>query len=218
MATYLKDFESEEQIQNAAKQAGDVRPGDLRYKDLNGDGIINSNDQTAIGYGSVPRIVYGLNFGGGYKGFDVSLFFQGIALVDFNYAGGFGTTPFSQGASYGNMYTTVNDRWTPENPNPNAFYPRLSTNQDQTTNYYTSTHWIKRADYIRLKQAELGYTFKDNSFLDRYAVQKLRVFLSGTNLFTLSPWKYWDPELGDGRGAAYPNISVYNVGVRFNFQ
>ena len=211
-------FESEEQIQNAAKQAGDVRPGDLRYKDLNGDGIINSNDQTAIGYGSVPRIVYGLNFGGGYKGFDVSLFFQGTALVDFNYAGGFGTTPFSQGASYGNMYTTVNDRWTPENPNPNAFYPRLSTNQDQTTNYYTSTHWIKRADYIRLKQAELGYTFKDNSFLDRYAVQKLRVFLSGTNLFTLSPWKYWDPELGDGRGAAYPNISVYNVGVRFNFQ
>ena len=211
-------FENEEQIQNSAVQSGDVRPGDLRYKDLNGDGVINSNDQTAIGYGSIPRIVYGINFGGGYKGFDISLFFQGTALVDFNYAGGFGTTPFSQGANYGNMYKTINDRWTPENPNPDAFYPRLSTNQDQTTNYYTSTHWIKRADYIRLKQAELGYTFVDNSFLDKYAIQKLRVFFSGTNLFTISPWKYWDPELGDGRGAAYPNISVYNVGVRFNFQ
>ncbi len=210
-------FESDEQIQNAAKQSGDVRPGDLRYKDLNGDGVINSNDQTAIGYGNVPRIVYGLNFGGGFKNFDISLFFQGTALVDFNYGGGFGTTPFSQGANYGNMYKTVLDRWTPENPNPNAFYPRLSTNQDQTTNYYTSTHWVKRADYLRLKQAEIGYTFTENSFLDKYAIQKLRVFMSGTNLFTLSPWKYWDPELGDGRGAVYPNISVYNVGVRFNF-
>lgn len=211
-------FESEEQIQNSAQQSGDVRPGDLRYKDLNGDGIINGDDQTAIGYGSTPRIVYGLSFGGGYKGFDISLFFQGTAMVDFNYASGFATNPFSQGASYGNMYTTVNDRWTPENPNPNAFYPRLSTNQDQTTNYYTSTHWIKRADYLRLKQVEIGYTFKANSFLDRYAVKKLRVFMSGNNIFTLSPWKYWDPELGDGRGAAYPNTSVYNVGVRFNFQ
>ncbi|MBJ7882132.1 SusC/RagA family TonB-linked outer membrane protein [Gelidibacter salicanalis] len=211
-------FESEEQIANAAVQSGDVRPGDLRYKDLNGDGLINSNDQTAIGYGSVPQIVYGLSFGGGFKGFDISLFFQGTALVDFNYAGGFGTTPFSQGANYGNMYATVNDRWTPENPNPNAFYPRLSTNQDQTTNYYTSTHWVERADYIRLKQAEIGYTFEDNSFLNKYAIQKVRLFLSGTNLFTISPWKHWDPELGDGRGAAYPNISVYNVGLRFNFQ
>ena len=109
-------FENEEQIQNSAVQSGDVRPGDLRYKDLNGDGVINSNDQTAIGYGSIPRIVYGINFGGGYKGFDISLFFQGTALVDFNYAGGFGTTPFSQGANYGNMYKTINDRWTPENP------------------------------------------------------------------------------------------------------
>lgn len=211
-------FESEDEIANAANQSGDVRPGDLRYKDLNGDGVINSNDQTAIGYGSTPRIVYGLNFGGGYKGFDISLFFQGTGMVDFNYAGGFGTTPFSQGANYGNMYSKVEDRWTPENPNPDAFYPRLSTNQDQTTNYYTSTHWIKRADYLRLKQAEFGYTFQDNNFLDRYAIKKLRIFTSGTNLFTISSWDFWDPELGDGRGATYPNISVYNVGVRFNFQ
>lgn len=211
-------FESEEQIANAAIQTGDVRPGDIRYKDLNGDGVINSDDQTAIGYGSVPRIVYGLNFGGGYKGFDISLFFQGTALVDFNYASGFGTTPFSQGANYGNMYSKVLDRWTPENPDPNAFYPRLSSNQDQTTNYYTSTHWIERADYLRLKQAEFGYTFRENSFLDRYAIKNLRIFASGTNLFTLSAWDFWDPELGDGTGARYPNISVYNVGVRFNFQ
>lgn len=210
-------FESENEIENSASQAGDVRPGDIKYKDLNGDGVINSNDQTAIGYGSVPRVVYGVNFGGGFKGFDVSLFFQGTGLVDFNYSSGFGTTPFPEGATYGNLYSKFEDRWTPENPDPNAFYPRLSTNQDQTTNYYTSTRWIQRADYIRLKQAELGYTLSQNNFLGNYAIQNLRIFISGTNLFTISPWEFWDPELGDGRGAVYPNITAYNVGLRINF-
>jgi TonB-linked SusC/RagA family outer membrane protein len=210
-------FESQSEIDNAAIQSGDVRPGDIRYKDLNGDGIINSDDQTGIGYGAVPRIVYGLNFGGGFKGFDISLFFQGAALVDFSYQGGFGTTSFSQGPSYGNMYTTVKDRWTPENPNPNAFYPRLSTNQDITTNYYTSTWWTKRADYIRLKSAEIGYNF-DNDFLSKVAVKRLRVFANGTNLLTFSKWKLWDPELGDSRGASYPNITTFNMGLRANFQ
>ncbi|MCM4169386.1 TonB-dependent receptor P3 [Arenibacter antarcticus] len=211
-------FETEDEIGNAATQAGDIRPGDIRYKDLNGDGVINSNDQTAIGYGSIPKIVYGLSFGGGFKGFDISLFFQGTGLVDFNYSSGFATTPFPEGATYGNMYSMMLNRWTPENPNPDAFYPRLSTSRDVTTNYYTSTWWIKRADYLRLKQAEIGYSFTNNRFLNKYAIQKLRVFTSGTNLFTLTPWKHWDPELGDGRGAVYPNISTYNIGLRINFQ
>lgn len=210
-------FQTQEEVDNAAVQSGDVRPGDIRYKDLNGDGVINSNDQTGIGYGAVPRIVYGLSFGGGYKKFDISLFFQGAGLVDFNYAGGYATTPFSQGPSYGNMYTTVNDRWTPDNPNPRPFYPRLSTNQDITTNYYTSTWWTQRADYIRLKSAEIGYNF-DNKFLSKVAVKRLRIFANGTNLLTFSKWKLWDPELGDGRGASYPNITTYNIGLRANFQ
>lgn len=211
-------FQTQEEIENAPIQSGDVRVGDIRYKDLNGDGIINSNDQTAIGYGDVPRIVYGLSFGAGFAGFDLSLFFQGVGMVDFNYASGYATTPFSQGATYGNMYKQVLDRWTPDNPNPRPFYPRLSTNQDVTTNYYTSTWWIKRADYLRLKQAEFGYTFTDNAFLKRIAIQRLRLYTNGTNLLTLSPWKFWDPELGDGRGAVYPNTTVFNFGIRANFQ
>jgi len=210
-------FQSQDEIANAALQSGDVRVGDIRYKDLNGDGLINSNDQTAIGYGATPRIIYGLNFGGGFKGFDLALFFQGAALVDFNYASGFGTTPFSQGSSYGNMYSQVLDRWTPTNPNTRPFYPRLSTNQDATTNYYTSTWWIQRADYLRLKSAELGYTFK-GSWLEKAAIKKVRVFANGTNLLTITKWKFWDPELGDGRGASYPNITTYNIGLRANFQ
>ncbi|GAA4798552.1 TonB-dependent receptor [Olivibacter ginsenosidimutans] len=211
-------FNDQDEIDNAAIQSGDVRPGDIRYKDLNGDGIINSNDQTAIGYGPTPRIVYGLSLGGGIKGFDLSLFFQGVGMVDFNYAGGYATTPFSQGATYGNMYKQVLDRWTPDNPSQDAFYPRLSTNQDATTNYYTSTHWVQRADYLRLKQAEIGYSFMDKKFLDKLAIKKLRLYLNGTNLFTISPWKFWDPELGDGRGAVYPNMTTYNFGLRANFQ
>ncbi|WP_165500473.1 TonB-dependent receptor [Pedobacter psychroterrae] len=210
-------FQSQEEVDNAAIQSGDVRPGDIRYKDLNGDGLINSDDQTGIGYGAVPRIIYGLNFGGGYKKFDISLFFQGAGLVDFSYQGGFGTTPFSQGPSYGNMYTSINDRWTPDNPNPRPFYPRLSTNQDITTNYYSSTWWVQRADYIRLKSAEVGYNF-DNKFLSKVAIKRLRIFANGTNLLTFSKWKLWDPELGDGRGASYPNITTYNMGLRANFQ
>ncbi|MFL9484170.1 TonB-dependent receptor [Chitinophagaceae bacterium LWZ2-11] len=210
-------FKDQNEIDNAPKQSGDVRPGDIRYKDLNGDGIINSNDQTAIGYGSIPRIIYGLSFGGGFKGFDVSLFFQGAAMVDFNYAGGNGTIPFPNGNTYGNPYATMLDRWTVANPNQNALYPRLSTNQDNSQNYLVSTHWIQRADYIRLKSAELGYTF-NNKFLKSASIRTLRIYTNGTNLWTLSKWKFWDPELGDGNGASYPNITTYNIGLRVNFQ
>ncbi|HTM98562.1 MAG TPA: TonB-dependent receptor [Pedobacter sp.] len=213
----LNYFKDQNEINNSPKQAGDVRPGDIRYKDLNGDGIINNLDQTAIGYGATPRIVYGLSFGGGFKGFDVSVFFQGAGMVDFNYAGGNGTTPFPNGNTYGNPYATMLDRWTEANPNQNALYPRLSTNQDNSQNYLASTHWIKSADYIRLKSAEIGYTF-DSKMLEKAAIKRLRVFMNGTNLFTISKWKFWDPELGDGNGASYPNITTYNIGLRANFK
>lgn len=211
-------FSDSTEILASPSQAGDVRPGDIKYKDLNGDGIINSYDQTAIGFGAVPRMLYGLNFGFGYRGFDLSLFFQGAGLVDFNYASGFGTTPFSEGATYGNMYNMVTDRWTGDtkSSNPRPFYPRMSTNQTITTNYQTSTWWIKRADYVRLKNAEIGYNFSART-LKRFAVSKMRIYVNGTNLFTKSRWNIWDPELGDGRGTSYPNTTMYNVGFRISF-
>jgi TonB-linked SusC/RagA family outer membrane protein len=211
-------FNDSSEILTSPLQSGDVRPGDIKYKDLNGDGIINAYDQTAIGFGAVPRILYGLNFSFGYRGFDLSLFFQGAGLVDFNYASGFGTTPFSEGATYGNMYSMLTDRWTADTKtsNPRPFYPRLSTNQTITTNYQTSTWWIKRADYIRLKNAELGYNFGLKA-LKKFAVSRMRVYVNGTNLFTKSRWKIWDPELGDGRGTSYPNTTMYNVGFRISF-
>lgn len=211
-------FKSDDEITNSATQAGDVRVGDIKYKDLNGDGVINSYDQQAIGYGDTPLIIYGLTIAAGYKGFDMSLFFQGAGLVDLNMSSGFGTTPFTNGATYGNIYETMLDRWDPNNPDKKTTYPRLSTNADQTTNYYTSNWWLKRSDYIRLKQAEIGYNFTKNTFLNKISINKLRVFVSGTNLFTKSDWKLWDPEIGDGRGITYPNTRVFNLGLRVNFQ
>jgi hypothetical protein len=214
-------FKDSAEIMASPNQPGDVRPGDIKYKDINGDGVINSYDQVPIGYGSIPRIVYGLNFAFGYKDFDLSLFFQGVGQVDFNYSGGFATTPFSQGATYGNLYSVATDRWTPDygknGGSAKPFYPRMSTNQDITTNYATSTWWIKRADYIRLKSAELGYNFSVKA-LKKFSVSKMRLFVNGTNLFTRSRWKFWDPELGDGRGTAYPNTTNYNVGFRVSFK
>ena len=211
-------FKTDEQIANSATQPGDVRVGDIRYKDLNGDGIINSMDQTAIGYGDVPLLTYGLTLGGGYKGFELSMFFQGVGMVDMNYASGYAVTPFSQGKTFGNMYEYVTDRWDPENPDKETLYPRLSTNETVTTNYYTSTWWLKRADFLRLKQAELGYNFSNKTFLDKLSISNLRLYVNGTNLFTISPWKFWDPEMGDGRGVAYPNTRVFNLGMRINFK
>jgi len=211
-------FKSDEEIASSARQTGDVRVGDIRYRDLNGDGLINADDQQAIGFGSTPAIIYGLTLATGYKGFDMSLFFQGAGMVDLNMGSGFGITPFPNGATYGNVYETMLDRWDPNNPDKKTLYPRLSTNSDQTTNYYTSTWWLKKADYLRLKQVEIGYNFSQKDFLKRLSVSKMRIFANGMNLFTISNWDLWDPEIGDGRGVTYPNTRVFNLGLRVNFQ
>lgn len=210
-------FESEEEIADSPVQAGDVRPGDIRYQDLNDDGIINTYDQRAIGYGPVPQIMYGLNVGAGIKRFEVVLFFQGAGLVDFMYSGGEGTNPFFDGPTRGNLYDMALDRWTPENPSQDVFYPRMSTREDITTNYYGSTWWLFRSDYIRLKNAEIAYNF-DMTNLKKVGMKNLRVYLNATNLVTFSPWKIWDPELGDGRGTSYPNTTTFNIGLRASFQ
>lgn len=211
-------FKSDEEIATSPLQTGDTRIGDIKFKDLNGDGIINAADQRAIGYGDTPLIIYGLTLTGGYRGFDMSLFFQGAALVDLNMAGGYGVTPFPTGATYGNLYETILDRWDPNDPDRKTLYPRLNTSEYPNMNYNQSTWWVKRADYLRLKQAEIGYNFTDKAFLKRLAIQRFRIFANGTNLFTISDWTLWDPEIGDGRGLNYPNTRVFNLGLRVNFQ
>src|SRR5690606_4818967 len=113
-------FESEEEIQNSASQAGDVRPGDIRYQDLNEDGLINSFDQKAIGYGSVPQMVCVVNLSAGLKRFELTLFCPGSAMSDLTYSSGPATQPFCEGATIGNLSTEALDRWTPDSPEQNA--------------------------------------------------------------------------------------------------
>ncbi|GAA4801683.1 TonB-dependent receptor [Olivibacter ginsenosidimutans] len=207
-------FTSEEEIENSAVQSGNEKPGDIKFKDINGDGQINLADEMPIGYGSVPEMVYGFGFTAGYKGFSVGAFFQGISNVDI-LLNGEGFVPFQQGVSRGNLLSEITDRWTPENPNPNAFYPRLAEG-DETYNYRTSTWWVKNGRYLRLKTLELSYTVPE-SWFKRYGIKNARIYLLGYNVLTLSPFKLWDVELGDGRGTVYPQLKNFSLGLDFKF-
>jgi len=207
-------FTSEEEIENSAVQSGNEMPGDIKFKDINGDGQINLADEMPIGYGAVPEMVYGFGFTAGYKGFSIGAFFQGISNVDI-LLNGEGFVPFQQGVSRGNLLREITDRWTPENPNPDAFYPRLAEG-DETYNYRTSTWWVKNGRYLRLKTLELSYTVPDIWF-KRYGIKNARIYLLGYNVFTFSPFKLWDVELGDGRGTVYPQLKNFSLGLDFKF-
>jgi TonB-linked SusC/RagA family outer membrane protein len=217
-------FESDEEINKWAKQTGTAKVGDIKYADLNGDGVINNFDVSRVDANGTPKMMYGMNIAFGYKGFDIGVFIQGTGKVWLLYGAGDGTLPFNNGANSPNLYAMVKDRWTPDNPNSNAFYPRLSSNLDPNANYLASNWWLHPADFIRLKSAELGYTLPAG-MLRRNRIRNLRVFVNGTNLLTISKWKYWDPELNDTgtssttvtRGGFYPNIKAYNVGARVTF-
>lgn len=207
-------FTSEEEIENSPVENGDVRPGDLKFKDINGDGKIDSYDMVPIGYGDVPEIVYGVGFTLRYRAFSLSGLFQGVGNVDISLSGQ-GFQPFQQGLSSGNLLSNITDRWTPDNPNPNAFYPRLSAGT-LNDNYESSTWWLKNGRYLRLKNAQFSWSLP-KPFLNRIHLQSANVFLEGVNILTFTPFKLYDVELGDGRGAAYPNSKSYAIGFGFQF-
>ncbi|TDE18302.1 TonB-dependent receptor [Dyadobacter psychrotolerans] len=207
-------FETEEEIKSHATQVGSVLPGDVKYKDINGDGKIDAFDEMPIGFGAIPEIVYGFGLTLGYKNFSLAGFFQGIGNVDI-LLGGEGFVPFQQGGNRGNLLSEITDRWTPENPNQDAFYPRL-TFGDENMNYRTSTRWVQNGRYLRLKSLELAYKFPQHWF-KAIGVKNSRIYLLGYNVLTFSKFKMWDVELGDGRGAAYPNLTSFNAGIDFNF-
>lgn len=207
-------FKDQDEIDNAPVHNGVVMPGDVRFKDMNGDGLINSNDQVPIGIGSLPEIVYGFGMNAAYKGFDIGLFFQGADNVDI-FLSGEGFMPFAQGGTRGNLYSNITDRWTPDNPNPNAFYPRLSFGSNND-NYNASDFFLKDGRYIRLKTGQFGYTFP-KKWLQGIGVKNLRVFFLGTNLLTFSPFKLWDVELGEGRGSGYPLPKAFSFGTNIRF-
>tara|TARA_B100000953_G_scaffold80975_1_gene66003 strand:- start:4531 stop:7605 length:3075 start_codon:yes stop_codon:yes gene_type:complete len=199
-------------------QFGQIQPGDIKYSDLNGDGQIDAFDRKVIGDGDVPALTYGFGITAIYKGFDASLFFQGQSFSD-RFIGGYGIRPFIGDGGEGNIYTTSLDRWTTENNDAYATYPRLSFSASgigQTNNNQNSTWWLRDIDFLRLKTAEVGYTFKE-TFSKKFGVDDFRIYMRATNLFTLSKFDLWDPELNTNNGGRYPNISVVSLGGTFQF-
>jgi TonB-linked SusC/RagA family outer membrane protein len=213
-------FVDEREVANSPEQWGDPIAGDIKYRDINGDGKISALDQVPIGYPTVPEITYGFGLTAGYKGFDASFFFQGSARRSFWLNVGT-IQPFMDGNAGDGLIgqnavimPIVNSYWSESNRDPYAFWPRLS-NYSIENNIQTSTWYMHDASFIRLKSAEIGYTLPER-LAKKILMSNLRVYVSGTNLLRWSPFTFWDPEMG-GNGLGYPLQRVFNVGVNIGF-
>lgn len=193
---------------------GPVRPGDIRYKDINDDGKITDLDRCQIGGTEDPQIVYGFGANVRYKNFDLGFFLQGNAKTG-RMLGGNSFLPGSAKGAMGNIYSNVDDRWTIENPRQDVFWPRLA-NYDHANNKQSSTWWLKDMSMLRLKNIEIGYNFS-NSLLKKINIQSARLFANGNNLLTFSGFKLWDPELGSNNGFKYPIMKSVSIGLDINF-
>ncbi len=213
-------FVDEREVANSPTQFGKVMGGDLKYRDVNDDGMISTLDQVPIGHPTVPEINYGFGTTIGYKGFDFSFFFQGSARQSFWLNTG-NIQPFIDGddgdgliGQNAVLQAIANDYWSESNRNPYAFWPRLST-YGITNNNQTSTWWMQDASFLRLKSAEFGYTIPKR-LAEKLFMTNCRVYLSGTNLLCWSHFKLWDPEMA-GNGLGYPLQRVINIGLNVNF-
>ena len=213
-------FQSNEEIASAALTTYEVKPGFIRYKDLNGDGVINFADRTWIGRSPIPEVIAGLNLSASYKNLSVSAFFQGATRTDLMLTGeylgaGFSdgtffTQPFKWGAN--TPYFILENTWQKEGDITE--FPRLTTITPFNNNLSTD-FWKRDASYIRLKTVEVSYSFKLKP--NKYSGQtRLNVFFSGTNLLTLSKLKYIDPEAPTVNNGFYPQQKVFNFGINLS--
>jgi len=207
-------FRDQADIDAWPKQSfGDVEPGDIKYLDLNGDGVVDSYDVKPIGYTNVPEIVYGFGFSLQWKAFDFSAFFQGVGHVSFSTRTDQTLGFNARNSREANLFSDVYDNyWTPERLD--AKYPRLYIGTNNNNNQ-TSTFWMANGRYMRLKNLEIGYTLPKR-ISQKMAMQNMRVYLSGVNLFTFSPFKLWDPDLQTG-ATNYPNNRIINIGLTIGF-
>ena len=212
-------FIDEEDIANSPVQTyGEYMPGDIKYKDINNDGIINDEDIVPIGFAKSPEIVYGFGVSMGYKNFDISCFFQGAARSSF-FINSKATNPFMQMDLGGNnlngmMQAYADDYWSESNRNIYATFPRLSTT-DIANNNRNSTWWLRDGSYLRLKSVEIGYTLPKR-LTSHLGMSNLRIYASGLNLFAWNRFKLWDVEQGND-GMQYPIQAVYNFGINLSF-
>lgn len=209
-------FESKEEIRNHADQFGRVLPGDIKYKDLNGDGEINGFDVKKIGRGDVPFLTLGMGVTLRYKSFDISTFFQGQIGADHHLAG-YGIQPFYGDGGEGNVFAIAKDHWTLEDPDPNAAYPRLGYGASaNVNNYKRSSFWVRRVNFVRMRLLTIGYTLPLKGSLGDN-IKTLRFYFRGRNLITFSNFKLWDPELNTTNGSSYPNTKALSLGFQIKF-
>ncbi|UII24277.1 SusC/RagA family TonB-linked outer membrane protein [Fulvivirga ligni] len=193
---------------------GPVRPGDIKYKDINNDGIIDDLDRTAIGGTVDPQIIYGFGINMRYKSFDFGVFFQGNALTS-RIIGGSSFIPGSSNGALGNYYDNADDRWTLENPSQDVFWPRLSNYQNANNNQ-ASTWWLRDMSMLRMKNIEVGYNFPVK-MLSKAKMKNGRIFVRGDNLVRFSKFDLWDPELNTSNGFRYPIMKSISAGFDLNF-
>lgn len=206
-------FIDEEEVHNSPVQTfGEYGAGDIKYKDINKDGKITSDDMVPIGFPTVPEIIYGTGFSFGFKSFDLSCFFQGSARSSF-FINVYEVSPFLNKGQRALLQYIADDHWSENNRNLNAFWPRLAEKVIEN-NAVPSTHWLQNGAFIRLKSAEFGYTLPAR-LTKKFHVQMLRFYVSGSNLFVWSKFKMWDPEMA-GEGLGYPVQRVLNLGVNVN--
>jgi TonB-linked SusC/RagA family outer membrane protein len=189
--------------------------GDIKYRDINGDGQITGMDVVPLGHPTNPEITYGVGFSMGYKSFDLSAFFQGNARVSF-FINPYNISPFvlNGGSQNGLLKAIAESHWSEENQDLHALWPRLDSRFNDN-NSQTSNWWLRNGAFVRLKTVELGYTLP-SKLLRRMHFTNFRIYANGQNLFAISKFKLWDPEMG-GNGLGYPVQAVYNFGINFGF-
>ena len=187
-----------------------AQPGDIKYKDLNGDGKVTMEDDRTIIGKQFPDLTYAWQLNLEWKNFDFSMFWQGVQGIN-GYTYFEIACPFSGFANMGSWWL---DRWTPDNPD--AKYPRLTL--DGTRNNIHSTFYMENASYLRLKNIELGYTF-DRKLLPFMRNCTVRLYGNIQNAFTITNYKGFDPEMevGETRAQAYPQVRIYTIGLNVNF-
>ena len=215
-------FRDYDDIRNSPKQSwGTVQPGDIKYKDVNGDGIVDDGDRVAIGATDTPSLIYGLGASVSWRGFDLNLHFQGAGKYTFLINSG-AVNAFRDGR-WGNILQGITDnRWissdisgTKETENPNAPYPRLSYGYN-LNNQQSSSFWLRNGRFLRLKNLDIGYTLP-KPMVNTIHLESVRIYISGQNLITWSPFKLWDPELDSSqRGQIYPITRSFTAGIQIS--
>jgi TonB-linked SusC/RagA family outer membrane protein len=213
--TFMGFFNSQDDINKWPRQFNmNQRPGDVKYADITGDGIVDVNDRSPIMNPAFPEINYGFSGGFSIKKFDFSFLFQGAANTSMSF--GFNALlPFS---AFGSAMGFIKDRWYAASPdnNANAKIPRLTLNYADLTNYYNSSLWIRDASYLRLRNVQVSYHL-DAAFLKKIGANSMNIFASGQNLFTWDSLKFIDPENVASGSMSYPQLKVFNFGINLQF-